>query len=126
MRTWSGSHSKFVSVLAVTLLRIRIRIKYLRCFRLRVAHPGFHSLQERAFVFATASRTALVPIHPHIQLLPEILNQGVKRALFEADHSSPSSTRLRLPGAIANLSQYVFTQCCLMKQAIRLHGVVIS
>jgi len=103
MRTWSGSHSKFVSVLAVTLLRIRIRIKYLRCFRLRVAHPGFHSLQERAFVFATASRPALSPTQPLTQQVPGVPSLMVNWPALEADYSPPSGFEIKLRGSIPPL-----------------------
>jgi hypothetical protein len=47
------------------------------------------------FLFTTASRTALVPIQPPIQWVPEALSLGVKLSRCEADHSPPSSVKVK-------------------------------
>jgi hypothetical protein len=46
------------------------------------------------FLFTTASRTALEPTQPPIQLVPGVLSLGVKRPGREADHSPPSSAEV--------------------------------
>jgi hypothetical protein len=47
------------------------------------------------FLFTTASRTALGPIQPPNQWVPEDLSLGVKRPGREADHSPPSSAEVK-------------------------------
>jgi hypothetical protein len=47
------------------------------------------------FLFTTASRTALDPTQPPIQLVPGSLSLGVKRPGCEADHSPPSSAGVK-------------------------------
>jgi hypothetical protein len=47
------------------------------------------------FLLATASRTALGPIHPPIQWVTGALFLGVKRPGREADHSLPSSAEVK-------------------------------
>jgi hypothetical protein len=47
------------------------------------------------FLFTTASKTALKPIQPPIQWVPEALSPGVKRPGREADHSPTSSAEVK-------------------------------
>jgi hypothetical protein len=47
------------------------------------------------FLFPTASRTALGPTQPPVQLVPGVLSLGVKRPERESDHSPPSSTEVK-------------------------------
>jgi hypothetical protein len=47
------------------------------------------------FLFTTASRMALGPTQPPIQLVPGALSLGVKRPGCEADHSPPSSAEVK-------------------------------
>jgi hypothetical protein len=47
------------------------------------------------FFFTTASRTALGPTQPSIQWVPRALSLGVKWPGCEADHSSPSSAKVK-------------------------------
>jgi hypothetical protein len=47
------------------------------------------------FLFTTASRMALGPTQPPIQLVSGALSLGVKRPGCEADHSHPSSAEVR-------------------------------
>jgi hypothetical protein len=57
---------------------------------------GFDSRRElRIFLFTIASRTALGPTQPPIQCKPEALSLGVKRKGREADHSPPSSAKIK-------------------------------
>jgi hypothetical protein len=67
------------------------------------------------FLFTTASRTALVPIEPPIQWVPEALSLGVKRSAREADHSPPSNAEVQECVALYLLPQYVFMAWCLVK-----------
>jgi len=57
---------------------------------------GFDSRRSLGILlFTTASKTALGPIHPHIQWVPGALTLGVKRLGREADHSPPSSAEVK-------------------------------
>jgi hypothetical protein len=57
---------------------------------------GFDSRRGlRIFFFTTTSRTALGPTQPPIQLVPGALSLGVKRPGREADHSPPSSAKVK-------------------------------
>jgi hypothetical protein len=47
------------------------------------------------FLFTTVSRTALGPTQPPIQWVPGALSLGVKRPGREADHSPPSSAKVK-------------------------------
>jgi hypothetical protein len=47
------------------------------------------------FLLTTASRTALGPTQPPIQWVQEALSLGVKRPGREADHSPPSSAKVK-------------------------------
>jgi hypothetical protein len=47
------------------------------------------------FLFTTASRTALWPTQPPIQWVPGALSLGVKWLGCEADHSTPSSAKVK-------------------------------
>jgi hypothetical protein len=57
---------------------------------------GFDSWCELAiFLFTTASRMALGPTQPPIQWVPGALSLGVKQPGHEADHSPPSSAKVK-------------------------------
>jgi hypothetical protein len=47
------------------------------------------------FLFTTASRPALEPTHPSIQLVPGAFSLGVKWQGCEAGHSPPSSAYVK-------------------------------
>jgi hypothetical protein len=47
------------------------------------------------FLFTTVSRTALEPTQSPIHWVPEALSLGVKRPGREADHSLPSSAKIK-------------------------------
>jgi hypothetical protein len=49
----------------------------------------------RIFLFATASRPAMGPTQPAIQWIPGDFSLGVKRPGSEADHSPPSSAKIK-------------------------------
>jgi hypothetical protein len=68
----------------------------------------------RIFLFTTMSRPNLGPTQPLIQWVLETLSLGVKQLGCEADHSLPSSAKVK------NIWSYTFTP------PVRLHGVVIS
>jgi hypothetical protein len=77
--------------------------------------PGFDSRQGLGvFLFTTASRMALGPTQPPIQWVPGALSLGVKQLGHEADHSPPSSAKVK------NAWSYTSTP------PVRLHGVVLS
>jgi hypothetical protein len=80
-----------------------------RCSRVRFPAGA------RKFLFTTASRVALGPTQPPIQLVPGALSLGVKRLGREADHSLPSSTAVKIPRALPTVPQYAFMVWCLVK-----------
>jgi hypothetical protein len=53
------------------------------------------SLLLGIFLFTTASRTARGPTQPPIQGVLGVLSLGVKRSGREADHSPPSSAKIK-------------------------------
>jgi hypothetical protein len=76
---------------------------------------GFESRQGLGiFRFTTASRPALEPTQPPIQLVQGALSLGVKRPGREVDHSPPSSAEVK------NAWSYTSTP------SIYLHGMVLS
>jgi hypothetical protein len=64
---------------------------------------------------STMSRMALGPTQPPIQWVPGVLSLGVKQLGCEADHSPPSSAKVRMCGAIPPLPQYAFVAWCSVK-----------
>jgi hypothetical protein len=60
----------------------------------RVRFPGGGGGGE-FFLLKTTSRTALGPIQPPIQWLPEALSLGVKRQVSEDNHSQTSSADVK-------------------------------
>jgi hypothetical protein len=51
--------------------------------------------RDEIFLFTAASRLVLGPTQPPIQWAPEALSLGVKRPGREADHSPPSSAKVK-------------------------------
>jgi hypothetical protein len=87
---------------------------------------GFTGLNRvTIFLLATTFRPTLRPTQPPIQRIRGggALSPGIMRSDREADHS-PLIPRLRLRGSVPPFLQYVLM--CLIKQEIRLHGVVLS
>jgi hypothetical protein len=74
---------------------------------------GSKSGMGKIFVFSTASKPALEPTQPYDQWVPETISPGVKRPGREADHSPPSSAKVKNAGAIPPLLIY-------------LHGIVLD
>jgi hypothetical protein len=58
------------------------------------------------FLFNTVSRTALGPTQPPVQWVLGVLSLGVKQAEREADHSPPSSAKVK---------ECVFMAWCIVK-----------
>jgi hypothetical protein len=81
----------------------------------RLDYRGFESRQGLGiFLFTTASRPALEPTQPPIQLIQGALSLVVKRPGREAHHSPPSSAEVK---ECVELNLHSLT---------RLHGVVLS
>jgi len=78
------------------------------------------------FLFCTASRWAPGPTQPPIQWVLGAVTSEVKWSGREADHSSPSSTKIKNAWSCTSTPPYVFVQERLIKREIRLHGVVLS
>jgi hypothetical protein len=67
------------------------------------------------FLFTTVSRTALRPTQPPIQWVQGDHSLGVKRPRREADHSPPSSARIKNAWNYTSTAQYFFMAWCLVK-----------
>jgi hypothetical protein len=67
------------------------------------------------FLFTTASRMALGPTQPPIQWVSGALSLGVKRPEREADHSLPSSAKVKNAWSYTSIPRYVFMVWCLVK-----------
>jgi hypothetical protein len=79
-------------------------------------HRGFKSRQGLGiFLITTASRPALGSTRPPIQWIPGTLSLGVKRPGCEADHSSPSSAKVKNAWSYTSTPQYAFIAWCLVK-----------
>jgi hypothetical protein len=73
---------------------------------------GFDSQRGWEFI---SSRPALGPTRPPIKWVPGALSLGVKRLRHEADHSPPSSAKVKYGWAIPPRLQYVFMTWYLVK-----------
>jgi hypothetical protein len=62
--------------------------------------PGSIPGKGKTFFSSTASRPALGPIQPSIQIVPGALSPEVKRPGREADNSPPSSAEVKIGEAI--------------------------
>jgi hypothetical protein len=69
-----------------------------------------------SYLFTTASIPALVPTQPPIQWLPAALYRGVKRPGREADHSPPSSAKVKNVWSYTFTSQYGFKVWCTVEK----------
>jgi hypothetical protein len=69
------------------------------------------------FLFTTVSRTALGSTQPPNQWVQGPLSWGVKRQGREADHSPPSSAKVKESGSIPPLPQYAFMAWCSVKRS---------
>jgi hypothetical protein len=69
----------------------------------------------RIFLFATASRQALVPTQPPIQWVPAANTPGIKRPGREADHSPSSSADVQSTWSYTSTPPYVFMEGYLVK-----------
>jgi predicted membrane channel-forming protein YqfA (hemolysin III family) len=67
------------------------------------------------FIFTTTSRTALGPMQPPIQWVPGTLSLGVKQLGHEADHSLPSSAKVKNAWSYTSTAQYAFMGWCSVK-----------
>jgi hypothetical protein len=78
--------------------------------------PGFDSQQGLGiFLFTTASIMALGPTQPPIQWVPGALSLGLKWLGNEADHSPPSSAKVKNVWSYISTPQYFFMVWCLVK-----------
>jgi hypothetical protein len=59
--------------------------------------------------------TALGPTQPPIHWVPGAVSLGVKRSGREADHSPPSSAKVKNAWSYTSIPQYVFMASCLVK-----------
>jgi hypothetical protein len=67
------------------------------------------------FLFTTMSRMALGPTQPPIQWVTGALSLGIKQLGHEADHSPPSSAKIKNVWSYTCTPQYIFMVWCLVK-----------
>jgi hypothetical protein len=92
-----------------------------------VDDQGFGSQQGQGiFIFSTVYRPALGPTQHPNQWVPETLSLGVKQSEHEADHSFPSSAKVKMHGAITPLPQYAFMLWCSVKAQGHLYLYLFS
>jgi hypothetical protein len=65
------------------------------------------------FHFSMLSRLALGPTQPPIQWVPGALSPGVKQPGREADHSPPTSAKIKKTWVYTSTPQYTFMMQCL-------------
>jgi hypothetical protein len=73
------------------------------------------------FLFTTVSRTALGPTQPPIQWVPGLLSLGVKQLRHEADHSPPSSAKVKNAWSYTSTSPICLHGWCLVKHRDKLY-----
>jgi hypothetical protein len=78
------------------------------------------------FLFTTISRIALGPTQPPIQRVPRALSLRVKRPGRQADHSLPSSAKVKNSWSYIFTLQYVFMAWCLVKHRVGVGKVKLS
>jgi hypothetical protein len=66
------------------------------------------------------------PTQPRIKWVPGALTPGAQQPGHKADHSLPSSAEVKNMWSYTSIPLYVFITWYLIKQAIHLHGVVLS
>jgi hypothetical protein len=81
---------------------ICIELRYLSWYSdsLWVGQPGSSSQHGKIFLFSTVSRLALGPTQPPIQWVLGAISLGVKWPEHEADHSTPTSSKVKNGEAI--------------------------
>jgi hypothetical protein len=70
------------------------------------------------FLFTTASRPALGPNQPLIQLVPGALSVGANRPGNETDHSPPSGAEVKNAWSYTFTPPYVFKAWCSVKKSV--------
>jgi hypothetical protein len=82
----------------------KIWIDTLFLHKLRVRWPWFDSQQgQEISLYSTASTLAVAPTQPTIQWVLGVLSLGIKQPRHEANHSCPSSAKVKNCGAIPPL-----------------------
>jgi hypothetical protein len=110
---WNYNRSRGSSVSTVT--------------KLRAGWPGFDSWQGQIiFLFATASRPALGPIQPLVQLILGALFRWIKRLGSRADHSPLSLAQVKNNWSYTSTPPYFFMVWYSVMYRIHLDGVVLS
>jgi hypothetical protein len=80
------------------------------------------------FIIIVISRTIILLVLAHPASYPlgtGALSQGVKWLGNEADHSPPSSAKVKNAWSYTSTPPYIFMAWCLVKYRIHLHGVVL-
>jgi hypothetical protein len=84
--------------------------------RLRVGQLGFDSQEgQEIFLLATASRPALRATQPPIQWVLRVLSLGIKWTGYEADHTPPSSAKVKKEWSFSSTLPYVYMAWCVVK-----------
>jgi hypothetical protein len=64
--------------------------------------------EVKNFLFSTSSRPVLGPIQPPIQWVPGAISRGIKRPGREADHSPPTSAKVKKMWIYTSPPPYAF------------------
>jgi hypothetical protein len=65
-----------------------------------------------SIIFSASSRPALGPTQPLIERVPGAIFPGVKRQECEADHSTPTSAKVKKMGTYTSTPPYAFVALC--------------
>jgi hypothetical protein len=84
--------------------------------RTRAERPPFDTWEGLGFfLFTTTSKAALEPTQPPIQWVLGVLSPRIKRPRCRADHSPPSSAKVKNGGSYTSTPQYTFIAWYLVK-----------
>jgi hypothetical protein len=101
----------------VTVFNYFAQLEFMKCWAMGWMIRGFESWQRLGiFLLTTMSRLSLVPTQPLNQGIPGALSLGVKQLRHEADHTPPSSAKVKNAWSCTSpLPQYAFMAWCSVK-----------
>jgi len=76
-----------------------------------------HGQGVEIYLFTIASKPALGPTQPPIRWVTGVLSLGIKRPRRAADHSPPTSSKVKNAWSHTSIPQYVFKAYCSVKTA---------
>jgi hypothetical protein len=94
--------------------------------RTPIVQPVAQGERLGIFLFPIVTRPALGHTQLPIQWAPGALYLEIKRPGREADHSSPSSAKVKNAWSYTSIPKYVFTAKCLVKHRINFTFIIPS